>query len=296
MLRSMTGFGTATCFNEYLSVTVDLKTVNSKVLDLSSLRLPSRYRCFESTIRTILYDGIERGKVDLFLTIVWSEGKEPVMSDLNRSQFTSLVNKLKAACTENKLQCHDDAIFQAVMQTEGIWLHEESPTDEELKLFEQALREAILQVNEFREREARATAEDLKTQLQLIRTDAALVDSIKDERTETFRNHLEEELQKLKNRQNIEIDDPRMQQEILYLMQKLDVNEELKRLAEHCRLFEQTLLTESTQGKKLNFIAQEMGREINTLGSKAFDKEIQHCVIRMKDALEKIKEQVLNIL
>jgi hypothetical protein len=200
-------------------------------------------------------------------------------------------------CLAANLTCTDDALFNAVMQTEGIWLREEYPVSEdELELLKKVVTGAINEVNNYREKEAEATARDFAEQLSTIRTCAANVAKIKDLRPESFRLRFEEELAKLKAREDIEIDDSRMTQEIFYHIQRLDVNEELKRLDQHCTYFEQTLSAHVSQGRKLGFIAQEMGREINTLGSKSCDKEMQHLVVEMKDALEKIKEQVLNIL
>lgn len=297
MLRSMTGFGKYSAANERLSLTVELKSVNSKVLDLGALRMPSRYRNFEGVLRGLLAEGLERGKIELQVTLSWQEGCEPLLSDLNKTQFEYLVEHLRSMCLAANLTCTDDALFNAVMQTEGIWLREEYPVSEdELELLKKVVTGAINEVNNYREKEAEATARDFAEQLSTIRTCAANVAKIKDLRPESFRLRFEEELAKLKAREDIEIDDSRMTQEIFYHIQRLDVNEELKRLDQHCTYFEQTLSAHVSQGRKLGFIAQEMGREINTLGSKSCDKEMQHLVVEMKDALEKIKEQVLNIL
>lgn len=297
MLRSMTGFGKGTASNERLALTVELKSVNSKVLDLGGFRLPLRYRSQEALVRNEIAEGLERGKVDLQVSLSWLEGCEPLSTGLNTTQFSHVVNLLKASCVREGLHCSDDVIFSAAMQTEGVWHKEEENADEqEFILLHQALKEAIYELNQFRIKEAEATARDFAEQLKVIRTAAAHVDEIKDARPEAFRLRFEEELARLKAKEAITVDDGRLAQELFYHIQRLDVNEELKRLAQHCLTFDEALEKEHSQGRKLNFIAQEMGREMNTLGSKACDQAIQHWVVIMKDALEKIKEQVLNIL
>ncbi len=297
MLRSMTGFGKGTASNERLSLTVELKSVNSKVLDLGGLRLPLRYRSQEALLRNEIAEGVERGKVDLQVSLSWLEGCEPLSTGLNGAQFAHVVNLLKASCEKEGLHCSDDVIFSAAMQSEGVWHKEDENADEqEFALLHQALLQAIDELNSFRIKEAEATARDFAEQLRVIRDAAAHVDAVKDARPEVFRLRFEEELARLKAKDAITVDEGRLAQELFYHIQRLDVNEELKRLAQHCLTFEESLDKEQSQGRKLNFIAQEMGREMNTLGSKACDQEIQHWVVVMKDALEKIKEQVLNIL
>lgn len=297
MLRSMTGFGKGTASNERLALTVELKSVNSKVLDLGGFRLPLRYRSQEALVRNEIAEGLERGKVDLQVSLSWLEGCEPLSTGLNTTQFSHVVNLLKSSCVREGLHCSDDVIFSAAMQTEGVWHKEEENADEqEFILLHQALKEAIYELNQFRIKEAEATARDFAEQLKVIRAAAAHVDEIKDARPEAFRLRFEEELARLKAKEAITVDDGRLAQELFYHIQRLDVNEELKRLAQHCLTFDEALEKEHSQGRKLNFIAQEMGREMNTLGSKACDQAIQHWVVVMKDALEKIKEQVLNIL
>ena len=248
-------------------------------------------------MRNEIAEGLERGKVDLQVSLSWLEGCEPLSTGLNTTQFSHVVNLLKATCVREGLHCSDDVIFSAAMQTEGVWHKEEENADEqEFILLHQALKEAIYELNQFRIKEAEATARDFAEQLKVIRAAAAHVDEIKDARPEAFRLRFEEELARLKAKEAITVDDGRLAQELFYHIQRLDVNEELKRLAQHCLTFDEALEKEHSQGRKLNFIAQEMGREMNTLGSKACDQAIQHWVVVMKDALEKIKEQVLNIL
>ncbi len=293
----MTGFGKAVVSGERLSLSVELKSVNSKVLDLGGLRLPFRYRSQEAWVRNELAEGLERGKVDLQVTLSWLEGCEPFATGLNTAQFSHVVRLLKSASQAEGLHCSDDVIFSTAMQSDGVWhQEEEEPDEQEFLLLAQAVDEAIAALNAFRIKEAEATLRDFREQLRVIRAAAARVDEIKDARPEVFRLRFEEELARLKAKEAIVVDEGRLAQELFYHIQRLDVNEELKRLAQHCVVFEETMEHESSQGRKLNFIAQEMGREMNTLGSKACDQEIQHWVVLMKDALEKIKEQVLNIL
>lgn len=297
MLRSMTGFGKCVREGSNFAITVELKTVNSKVLDFGSLRLPIRYRSYESRIRSMLTKGIERGKVDLIVSLVWKEGQEPQLHALNTQLFAMQLANLRSLCATSALQCSDDTLLQVTMQSEGIWKQvEELPSDEEQLLLDEAVLGAIDEVNNFREKEAQATARDFQEHLAAIRSYATEINTIKDRRPEAFRLRFETELAALKTRKEIEIDEGRMLQEILYHIQRLDVNEELQRLEQHCVYFLQVLENGASQGRKLGFIAQEMGREINTLGSKACDNAMQHLVVQMKDELEKIKEQVLNVL
>ena len=126
----MTGFGKYTCSDERLLLTVELKSVNSKVLDLGSLRIPSRYRMYEGVLRNLLADWLERGKLEMQVTQTWQEGHEPVLSGLNKTQFTSLIEVLRTACENSQLKCSDDTLFQVAMQTEGIWHQTEDPVSE----------------------------------------------------------------------------------------------------------------------------------------------------------------------
>ncbi len=292
MIQSMTGFGKVTAELPTKKVTIEIKALNSKQLDLST-RIPSPYKENEMQIRTRLLQSLERGKVDFSIYVEYI-GKE-ASAQINQEAVVNYYNQIKelssllgiAAPTGwNDLQ--PLLRMPDVIKTDPIEVDHE-----EWEVVSKAIDEAIRQVCDFRIQEG-AMLQNLFTQkIGNISTLLQEVEPYEKERVEKIKTRIYENLKKLLI---TEYDKNRFEQEMIYYIEKLDINEEKSRLDNHLKYFLETIDTGHGQGKKLGFIAQEMGREINTLGSKSNHAEMQKIVVRMKDELEQIKEQVLNVL
>jgi uncharacterized protein (TIGR00255 family) len=293
MTKSMTGFGKAEVLVNEKKIIVEIKSLNSKQLDISSFKMPYSYKEKELEIRNILAQSIQRGKVDFYVTIE----KEEVDSapTINKDVFQSYVNQITRISTELKMPMQNEPLVQTILRLPDIFNSQSEvvPADEWVALIK-GVELALEHFNNFRLQEGKITENDLVAKLNLISELLLQVEPFEAERLETVRTRIKENLEKLGN--EITIDKNRFEQELVYYAEKFDINEEKVRLANHCKYFIETLNETEAVGRKLGFIAQEMGREINTLGSKANHTEIQKIVVRMKDELEKIKEQLLNVL
>lgn len=295
MISSMTGFGRGSAQTSTKRIKVEIKSLNSKQLDLS-LRVPSNYRELEVTLRTPLASKLERGKVELTATV------ENLVEESSTTVNVEVLAAYKAQIEEasRRLSLPEPADWYSVllrmpeaMKTETVQISEE---DEEA--FRKACEEALETLIDFRQREGRKLYSFFVSKIARIRQLLDEVTPFEEERVPKIRLRLEEQLERLSS---IEYDKGRLEQELIFYIEKLDVTEEKVRLATHLNYFMETLGDETSypaqgQGKKLGFIAQEMGREINTLGSKANNAGMQKIVVKMKDELEQIKEQVLNVL
>lgn len=304
MILSMTGFGRATSEFEGGTLTVEIKSVNSKQLDLSSLRYPPILRECEPEVRQWLAAALGRGKVDLSVTLSPSskQGVKDSQYVLDQRLFADLISQVVDARRWSALEMSEQAItslaVQTVLRMPNVW---REATQELTPGLRAALRSAVdaalADCVEFRSQEGAATERDLLDSLQSIELLLGEIDLMKEARVDRVKQRLDEALASLANDGVKTVDPARMGQELIFYIEKLDINEEIKRLEQHCGYFRQTLSEqEAGQGRKLGFIAQEMGREINTIGSKANDAEIQRRVVMMKDFLEKMKEQLLNVL
>lgn len=291
MIQSMTGFGKVTAELPTKKVTVEIKALNSKQLDLST-RIPSIYKEKEMQIRSRLLQTLERGKVDFAIYIEYI-GKE-ASSQINQEAVISYFAQLKDLSDKLGISAPSswDELQLVLRMPDVIKTDPVEVDEEEWNVVKQAIDEAIQHLCDFRIQEG-AMLQKLFT--QKVSNIAALLNEVEPyekERIEKIKGRILDNLEKLA----VDYDKNRFEQEMIYYIEKLDVNEEKNRLDNHLKYFLETMETGHGQGKKLGFIAQEMGREINTLGSKSNHADMQKIVVRMKDELEQIKEQVLNVL
>lgn len=286
----MTGFGKAQGNFKHTSYTAEVRSVNSKQLDLN-LRLNSALRDQEMELRKNLASELIRGKVDI---AVYAEGvSDDKMFSLNQSLFDHYTEILKEAADKQGLD--QSALLGNVLKLPEVLQSErKEKTQEEIDLAIALLFQAVKNFQEFRAAEGDQLRIDLTERLNIIRTLLTEVEKYEGERIVTVRQRMMDRFEELKEK--VTMDEGRLEQELVYYIEKYDVTEEKVRLTAHLKYFEETMNSDDAAGRKLGFISQEMGREINTLGSKANHAEIQKIVVQMKDELEKIKEQVLNVL
>ena len=292
MIKSMTGYGRAERHTDQRKITVEIKSLNSKQLDLST-RIPSIYREKEYEIRNTVSKAVGRGKVDLFVTVENIAGAKTAGGSINKELFktyyTQLVELQRELGDQNATEPLITTVLRLpdVMQTEAVVV-----SDQEWQALTDAVNEAVDNLNKFRIQEGEVLIKDLLKRIDTIQELAAQIIPLEGERIETVRTRLMENLNALQ----VNVDSNRFEQEIIYYLEKFDITEEKVRLKQHCDYFRTVAGESEGVGRKLGFIAQEMGREINTTGSKANHAGIQKIVVRMKDELEKIKEQLLNLL
>ncbi len=291
----MTGYGVSTVETESLLVTVEIKTLNAKFLDLYC-RIPRSYSDKEIEIRNLLTSSLERGKAELTLT-VQQTGKTVASTTVNRLLVKAYFDDLAASSKEMGFEPDRTALLKMALQLPNAYNNEsvqEADKEMEWQLIKQAVTEALQKCNHFREQEGKMTSDKFSEYIATI--DQLLKDVIEQDkkRIPAVRERLEKQVRELLSDENL--DQNRFEQELIYYIEKFDISEEKIRLQNHLDYFIETLNLPESNGKKLNFITQEIGREVNTIGSKANDSTIQHLVVRMKDELEKIKEQTLNII
>lgn len=289
MIKSMTGFGKATMAFGDKTLTVEIRALNSKGADIS-LRVPSLLRNYELELRNELSKQLERGKIDLSIMIESAQGEANV--EINTALAKAYYNQLKNLAKELNEPVVDP--LNQILKFQDVLKAERKDTDEkEWKSIKDCVQQAVKQLNDFRNTEGKSLQKDFDDRLgkieesleQIKKLDQSRVNQIKDR----IRTNLYDVIGKDK------IDENRFEQEMIYYIEKLDINEEKVRLKTHLDYFRDTC-KEDSPGRKLNFISQEIGREINTIGSKANDASIQKLVVLMKDELEKIKEQANNVL
>nr|WP_295896444.1 YicC/YloC family endoribonuclease [uncultured Alistipes sp.] len=290
----MTGFGKGEASFGTKKITVELRSLNSKQLDLN-IKLPALYRQSETELRNFVSQRLQRGKVDVFVTV--ESQQTETSAHINKEVLAAYAAELREAARYAKLNDagvgYDSAALQVLMRLpDVVSVEAERVTEEESAALLAAATDAVERLDAFRVQEGAVLIADLLRRVDLIETFREEVVPFEKARTETIRARILDNLSKL----GVEVDRNRLEQEMIYYLEKLDITEEKVRLANHCRYFREVAAGEEAPGRKLGFIAQEMGREINTMGSKANESNIQILVVRMKDELEKIKEQVLNIL
>ncbi len=287
----MTGYGVGSQENAKVKYTVEIKSLNSKFLELS-IRLPKAVSDKELTLRGECSKLIERGKVNVMITSEYAD-QTAKASSINTELLKKYYNQLKNVA--NEVGESDAAIFSlALNMPEVITNNEDEVDEEEGKVLLNAFYDAVKHFNKFRADEGAVLKADLEMRVQLIMDLLTEVESVEGDRIPLIRERLSQYMDDAVGKDNI--DKNRFEQEIIFYIDKLDVTEEKVRLRSHCNYFMKALNAEDSNGKKLGFISQEMGREINTLGSKANNAAIQQVVVRMKEELEKIKEQLLNVL
>jgi uncharacterized protein (TIGR00255 family) len=291
MIRSMTGFGKSQAEIPGKIITVEIRSLNSKQLDLN-FRIPAVYREKEMTARALIAQKMERGKVDVTITVE-SKIDQPV-SSINKAialQYLDQLKELAAAIPENK---DSDILSILVRMPDVLKTQKEEFSEEEWNAIEQAFGGALASADQFRISEGIILEKDFKFRIDRILSLLSEIEPLESTRIASVRAKFEMRLQELNLDKSY--DQNRLEQELVYYFEKLDITEEKIRLKKHCDYFIQTLSEIESPGKKLGFITQEIGREINTLGSKANDAPIQVIVVQMKDELEKIKEQLANVL
>lgn len=291
MIKSMTGFGKATCELPGRKINIEVKSLNSKQLDIN-MRLPNIYREKDLILRNELSNKLGRGKVDVgfYVDFLGNEKNTSINQQVIESYYNQLLPLTdKLGLTENT------DLLRAIMPLPDTIKIEQAELDEdEWNIIEDTFIKALNKLDEFRLQEGKILQLDIVSRIQNIRELVAFIEPFEKERIEKVRERILDQLNEIKGKVNI--DSNRFEQEMIYFLEKLDITEEKVRLANHLDYFLETLANEEFVGKKLGFITQEIGREINTMGSKANHSELQKLVIQMKDELEKIKEQNLNIL
>ena len=294
MIKSMTGFGKTMAESGDRRLSIEVKSLNSKQLDLS-LKLPGMLREKESELRNLIAQKLERGKVDLFINTEIT-GETPGIS-INHELAKKYHSELKSL----QLEFHEDSpeglLPLIIKLPEVIQSSKEELNENDWLLVRAAIEQALAQLDEFRTSEGKILGEDIKKRIQFILQYLMEVEPFEMQRINDLREKMIRDFSNYKADFNgAAPDQNRFEQEMIYYLERLDITEEKVRLRKHCDFFTDTMEEGSSQGKKLGFITQEMGREINTLGSKANQADIQKLVVRMKDELEKIKEQLMNIL
>ena len=290
MTHSLTGFGKSEVTIGHLHVNIEIRSLNSKFLDLN-LKIPTVFKEIDSSLRSIIKNDLKRGKVDL--TIYYEKINSSSKITINKEQLKNYYNQLKEISTELNNQNDKDFMGYALKLPEVIKHQKETIDKQSNEILINALKEACEDLNRFRKKEGESLQKELLNYVNYILDNLTKINPFEKERLPKVKQKLLRSIEELNLKS--QIDEKRLEQELIYYAEKLDLTEEKVRLKEHCIHFKETL-KEMNSGKKLGFITQEMGREINTLGSKAHHLSIQKIVVKMKDELEKIKEQVLNIL
>lgn len=292
MIKSMTGFGKTTVEVGNKKVVIEIKSLNSKQLDLN-LRMPNLYKEKEMEVRGMVKDCLDRGKVDMCMYFDNSETDKEVQ--INKVVVAQYFNQMLEISGSLGVTPDQGELLQTVMRfPDTMQIKSEELKEEEWDQLRSGVKSALEAMNNFRIQEGKALMKDIVHRVQLIQELSAQVPQFEKKRVEVIRQKLQEKINEWTDVKNV--DQNRLEQEIIYYLEKLDITEEKVRLANHCKYFMETVEKEEAPGRKLGFIAQEIGREINTMGSKANDHDIQKLVVRMKDELEKIKEQSLNVL
>ena len=290
MIKSMTGFGKGEATVDDKKIRVELRSLNSKQLDLS-IKLPGKYRAAEAEMRSIITRELQRGKVDCFVS--FEAATAETSAHINREAFKAYAKELREVCAENAVIADSDYFLKAILRMPDVITSEEREVSEaELAAIIEATKAACAELNNFRIQEGAILIADLLGRIDLIEKYRHEVEQFEGARVETIKNRIRENIEKLQ----LEVDNNRLEQEMIFYIEKLDITEEKVRLDNHCNYFREVAAEEEAPGRKLGFIAQELGREINTMGSKSNEANMQRLVVKMKDELEKIKEQVLNIL
>jgi len=287
----MTGYGRAECILPDKKLTIEVRTLNSKQMDTNT-RLPSLYKEKELEIRQIITSELDRGKVDC--TLYYDLSEDTGSGTINESVVKSYYEQLYRISGELGLETSLELLSIVMRMPDTIRAEKPSLENEEWDAVKEGLIQALRQVNGFRLQEGEAISKDLHKRLSAIATKLAQVETYEEDRILKIRERIGNNLASFLKKEDL--DENRFEQELIFYLEKLDISEEKARLDNHCKYFLETMNNSEPSGKKLGFISQEMGREINTLGSKANHVEIQRLVVEMKDELERIKEQILNVL
>lgn len=291
MIKSMTGFGKASCHYKEKTIVVEIRTLNSKTLDYG-IRMPAAYRPYELDIRNMINQGLLRGKVEL--SIAFENGNQTSPISLNKTLLAQYFNELSELSRTLGIRQSPD-LLPALLRLPDVLAQPTMEADAgEWERVQQTIVDAIELVNAFRVSEGLHLQRDMIARIQIIEDLLGTIEPLEHNRLDVLKNKLLKGLNELG--ESVKPDSNRFEQELIFYLEKLDISEEKVRLEKHLSYFMETISEPESAGKKLGFIAQEIGREINTIGSKANDAAIQKIVVQMKDELEKIKEQLMNIL
>ncbi len=290
-MKSMTGYGKAVCELPDKKISVEIRSVNSKQLDMN-IKLPAVLRDKEQEIRSLISRSLERGKIDFFVNIEYLSANENY--SLNTAQAAKYFNDIKSLSSELKLMLPDDIVSVLVRLPDVIKTPFDEMNEQDWKAIKMSVENAIEKLDEFRKNEGNVLQKDIEHRITLIAQGIPQIEVFEKGRVQQIKQRIQTHMENVISPENI--DKNRLEQELIYFIEKIDFTEEKVRLKKHCDYFLQTIKESVSNGRKLGFITQEIGREINTLGSKANDSDIQKIVIEMKDELEKVREQLLNVL
>ena len=289
MIHSMTGFGRATLILPEKKISVEVKSLNSKQVDINT-RIPSYYKEKELEVRSYLSSSLRRGKIELSIFIENTDANSQHV--INKDLVKKYIHTLQEIGDEPLPE--KDLLNIAMRLPDAMKIEREEIDEAEWEAVMGVVKESVEALIDYRKDEGLSLEKDLKEQITTILNLYDRVPQYEQERIDTIKERISTKLQEVL--ESVDFDQNRLEQEMIYFIEKLDVSEEKVRLKNHCEYFIETMKLKESNGKKLGFISQELGREINTMGSKANHTEIQKIVVQMKDALEKIKEQVLNVL
>lgn len=291
MLKSMTGFGRAEQTVGEKTFLVEVKALNGKQFELQ-LKLPPLLKAFEFNIRNLLQEQLIRGSVDCYINIKQNGSTKPVI--INTELIKAYYNQINTLALEMNMDT--SAVLSSLLRLpEVVSPANDIMSEEDYLKFEEVLKDALSQLNKHRVEEGNSLQKDLEAQINHIAAREKTILELEPNRKKRIVDEIRQLLEDNVGKENM--DQNRLEQELIYYMEKIDIHEEQIRLRQHCEYFLEIINnTDDGKGKKLSFVLQEIGREINTTGSKAYDADIQKCVVEMKDHLEKAKEQVLNVL
>ncbi len=291
MIKSMTGYGKSVTETPQKKITIELKSLNSKQLDFNS-KVPWLYKEKEPELKGIISQKLERGKIDL--SIYCDSLTDENIPAINREVVKSYFSQLKEIAGELNVELSEHILSTVLRLPDALKMEKQELDEAEWELVKNQLLEAINMLDLYRLEEGNALEKDIRNNISRIVSSLQEIEKFEEGRLQKVRDKLSSILNDYVKTENI--DKNRFEQELIFYIEKFDINEEKVRLRKHCEYFLESLDTPSPNGKILNFITQEIGREINTIGSKANDASIQKLVVMMKDDLEKIKEQTLNVL
>ncbi|MCM4154874.1 YicC/YloC family endoribonuclease [Gramella sp. AN32] len=285
MIQSMTGFGKSVTQIPNKKITVELKSLNSKNFDLNA-RIPSQYREKELDLRNIISNSLNRGKVDLSIYVEFVG--DQTITNINTEVVQNYMGQLRKIVDVSDIEL----LKMAVKMPDTLKTEREEIDEEEFRIIENSVKDALVEINNFRSDEGEALEKDLNLRIDNIKDLLEQIISMDPERIDMVRERLRKGIEEIKET----ADENRFEQEIVYYIEKFDITEEKVRLDNHLDYFQKTMNSADSNGRKLAFISQEIGREVNTIGSKSNYAPMQQLVVQMKDELEKIKEQILNVL
>lgn len=288
----MTGYGQARFEDDHYSISAEVKTLNSKFLDVG-IRIPKSFNDKEILVRNLISEKLIRGKVSLILEYTNKEDTSAKVT-INEQLFKEYYSKLKTL--SNSVESNSKDLFKMTVHFPEViqTVEDDSNREKEWEVIFPVLNKAIDNCNDFREKEGAVLSENIKTYIHSIEKNLEEIMKLDPIRIERIKSRLHNNLSEVVQREELDVN--RLEQELIYYIEKLDISEEKVRLTSHLNHFVEILTSKKSMGKKMNFMGQELGREINTIGSKSNDAAMQKLVVNMKEELEKIKEQVLNIL